>query len=179
MKKIYYLLASIIMFSSCQESDEVQTVTVDNKYSLTIPAFLTEVFSLNEDASLQYQHAVKEFYVICIDESKSEMSSALVENGLTGYYADDFYGYTTLLLDVLKESIEINEITELQDTVINGLTAQTMQITGITGGVDIYFSFAFVEGKEDYYQIMTWTLAERKTRFDERMNELLYSFREF
>lgn len=99
MKKITIILSSILTLNSCEPSDEYQIVNIDDKYSLTIPSFLTKVNNLNDNASLQYQHGLKEFYVIVIDESKIELQNALEDYQLTEYFTNDVKGYSDLLLE--------------------------------------------------------------------------------
>lgn len=41
-----------------------------------------------------------------------------------------------------------------------------------------YFYIAIVEGQNDYYQIFLWTTAERKIRFENKIQQIIYSFRE-
>lgn len=178
MRKINLFFISIILFVSCQPTETEQTITIESKYSLTIPSFLTKVNNLNEDASLQYQHAWKEFYVITIDESKEELNKALKENNLTEVYSNDIKGYSNLLLDVFSESMTISSKSEIKDTLINGLSARTVQIAGRTEGINAYFSLGFIEGENNYYQIMAWTLADTKYQYDSEITKLIYSFKE-
>ncbi len=178
MRKTKLILISFILWVSCQPEETERTVTIKNKYSLTIPSFLTKVNNLNEDASLQYQHAWKEFYVITIDDSKEEFIKVLIDNNLTEIYSSDIKGYSDLLLDAFSESMIINSKSEIKDTLINGLPAQTVQITGCKEGINAYFSLGFLEGKDNYYYIMVWTLADKKYKYDSKMTKLIYSFKE-
>lgn len=178
MKKINLILILILFLVSCQPTGTEQTIIVENKYSLTIPSFLTKVSNLNEDASLQYQHAWKEFYVIVIDESREEFRKALYDNDLDETYSIDIKGYSDLLLDVFTSTMTINNKTELKDTIIDNFPARTIQITARTEGVDVYFSLAFVEGNKRYYQIMAWTLSNKKYQYDYKMGKLINSFKE-
>ena len=62
MKKITIILLTILTLSSCETSDKEVVITIDDRYTVSLPSFLTKVNNLNIDASLQYQHAGKEFY---------------------------------------------------------------------------------------------------------------------
>lgn len=92
MKKITFVLITLLYLNSCQIGEADQTVEVDNKYSLVIPSFLNEVDNLNEQASLQYQNLLRSFYIIAIDETKNEMQKALVQGNLLDVYANDIQG---------------------------------------------------------------------------------------
>ncbi|MBL0303430.1 MAG: hypothetical protein IPQ23_17310 [Cytophagaceae bacterium] len=104
MKKIIFaILVSFIMIS-CQTTETDQVVTIEKKFSLTLPSFLSKSTELNEDATLQYQNMVKEFYVVVIEDTKSEMKKSLEENNLTELYPNDINGYSCLLVQGLEKT---------------------------------------------------------------------------
>ena len=106
MKRLNILILTILFITSCQTGDTERLVTIENKYSILLPSFLVKASTtLNADASLQYLHTWKEFYVIVIDESKSEMQKALTDNNLTDKYSNDIKGYSDLLLNGFEQSI--------------------------------------------------------------------------
>lgn len=178
MRKTLLFILTILLLQSCSSSDEEQLVTVGNKYSLSIPGFLTKVSNLNDDASLQYQHAWKEFYVIAIDEPKQEMQKALDENNLTNIYSNDIDGYSKLMLDVFKESLSSPYQSELIDTTINHMPARLTTLSGTVEGIDAFYSIGIYEGKENYYQVLSWTLSSKKYNYQNKMNKILYSLKE-
>ncbi|RWZ85515.1 MAG: hypothetical protein EO766_16740 [Hydrotalea sp. AMD] len=147
MKNITILLLTILSLNSCQSGDEQQTVTIENKYSVAIPSFLTKASGLNDDASLQYQHAWKEFYVIVIDESKAEMQKALDDNNLSETYSNDIKGYSELLMNRFEQAISVSHKSEIVDTTINNMPARLLTISGRAEGIDAYYSLAYIQGK--------------------------------
>lgn len=178
MKKITILLLTILSIYSCQSSEERKIVEIDNKYSVSIPSFLTKVIDLNEDASLQYQHAWKEFYVIIIDESKSELQKTLTENNLTDTYSNDVTGYSELLLNGFEEELSVSKKSKVLDTLVNNMPARLLTITGKVEGIDVFYSLAYIQGKERYYQIMSWTLLNKEYEYKDKMNQIIYSLKE-
>ena len=178
MKKITILLLTILSLNSCQSSDDQQTVTIENKYSVAIPSFLTKASGLNDDASLQYQHAWKEFYVIVIDESKAEMQKALDDNNLAETYNNDIKSYSELLMNGFEQAINVSNKSEFIDTTINNMPARLLTLSGRTEGIDGYYSLAFIQGKERYYQILAWTLSSKEYEHKDQMNRIMYSLKE-
>lgn len=178
MKKITILLLTILSLNSCQSGDEQQTVTIENKYSVAIPSFLTKAKGLNDDASLQYQHAWKEFYVIVIDESKSEMQKALDDNNLSESYSNDIKGYSDLLMNGFEQTISVSNKSEILDTTINNMPARLVTVSGRVEGIDAFYSLAFIQGKDRYYQIMAWTLSSKEYEYKDKMNRIMYSLKE-
>ena len=107
MKKIISSLIVVLFLCSCDQfSNEPKVIPINNQYTLTVPSYMSKNESLHDEASLQYANLFKEFYVIVIDEPKTEFSSALIDNLLTDSYNDDLDGYTKLLLDNFGLSVE-------------------------------------------------------------------------
>lgn len=175
MRKFFFLIFTVGSLISCAPENGVEVVNIQGKYSLSIPSFLTKVNNLNEDASLQYQHAWKELYVIVIDETKTEYESALDIYNLSSSYSQDLSGYTNLVLDNFTQY----RGSDTQEGMINNLPAKIVRMEENIDGLDIYFAMAVIEGKENFYQVMTWTLAEKKYQYQEKMQDILYSFNEF
>lgn len=178
MKKLTFFILTILLFTSCQSNETEQTVMIENKYSISIPSFLSKASDLNDVASLQYQHMWKEFYVIGMDENKEDMGKALIENNLTETYSNDLQEYTDLLLGDFERNVNVLSHSEVVDTLINNMPAKIIEISGNVNKVDIFYSLAFIEGKQRYYQIMTWTLLSKKMEYQEKMNKLIFSFKE-
>ncbi|GAA4017426.1 hypothetical protein GCM10022408_33740 [Hymenobacter fastidiosus] len=178
MKKITILLMIILLLNSCQIGDEQQTVTIENKYSVSIPSFLAKTSELNDDASLQYQHAWKEFYIIILDESKTDMQKVLDDNNLTETYSNDIKGYSDLSLNGFEKGISSSQKFEIIDTLVNNMPARLLTITGRVEGIDAFYSLAFIQGKERYYQIMAWTLSSKEYEYKDKMNRMMYSLKE-
>lgn len=177
LSRFNLLLILFTSFISCSNGDEVKLVKTDYDYSIEIPAFLTKVSNLNEDASLQYQHAWKELYMIVIDENKTEMDKAIEEYDLSPEYSNNLKGYTNLILFNFEENLGLYNIS-VEDTYINQLPAKQFSTTGLVDGIEIFYSVALIEGKHKYYQVMTWTLADKKNQYEQQMKDAIQSFKE-
>lgn len=173
MKKIVALCLFTILLSC--DSKEVQTVTVKNKYTLQVPDFLSKSSDLHEDASLQYQNALREFYVVVIDEPKEDFYS-IAET--TEDFPADFEGYHQILRSGLEQEIGKVDITPTKDTQINGLKAKTFSLSGEIETIPVFYEIAYIEGKDRFYQIVTWTLKDNKEKYGEQMRNIVSSFKE-
>lgn len=167
-------LCLVALLLSCN-SKEVQTVTIKNQYSVQLPDFLSKAKDLHQGASLQYQNALREFYVVVIDEPKKDFY-AIAET--TEDFPADFNGYHQILKNELEEGIQDIQITPTKDTQINGLKAKTFSLTGEIGTIPVYYEVAYIEGKDKFYQIVTWTLKDNKEKYAEQMQKILSSFKE-
>ena len=161
---------------SCDVKEEFKTITIADKYSLDIPDSFEKVDNLNDDASLQYQNAFKEFYVIVMDEPKETFDTAVTTNDVD--MTPDLEGYYKSIQLNLKNAIKNIKIFNEKNTEINGRKAKIFSVTGNVEGYDIFYRYALVEGKKEYYQIMLWTEQKKGESYLETMNQSINSFKE-
>lgn len=179
MKKQFFLIPTLLFLISCQSNDKEKIVTIDNKYSISLPSFLVKAnTTLNEDASLQYLHTWKEFYVVVIDESKAEVQKALQDYSLTDTYSNDINGYSDLILKNFERSISTYQMSEITDTTINDNPARILTTKGSSEGIDAYYSIAFIQGKKRYYQVLVWTLSNKESEYKDKMKKIIFSLKE-
>ena len=175
---IAYLLISLFLLA-CQADDSTQLVTIDSKYTVMLPSFLEKAgTTLNDDASLQYMHGWKEFYVVVIDENKSDFESAIDNNQLSDRYSKDIDGYSKIMAEKFESSISASENNGWMPITIHNQPARIKTLRGSTEGVDAFYYIAIIEGKDHFYQVMTWTLAEKEKEFQNQMKAIIYSFKE-
>jgi len=178
MKKLSILFVCALLLFSCQSEDEVQEVKIGKKFSLTIPSFLKRADTLNRESSLQYQNTFREFYVLVFDESREEITKALTEGGLSESDTGNLKVYSDILMANFEQGIEVALKENKKETVINGNPAIVMNLAGKSAGVDAYFSIAYIEGKKRYYQIVVWTLKDRRDKYKDKMDAILMSLKE-
>lgn len=77
MKNYVYSLLIIFTFNACEGDLNTKMISVNERYTISIPADMSESSELNDDASLQHEDMWEDSYVIVIDESKQEMQQAL------------------------------------------------------------------------------------------------------
>lgn len=180
MKKFFLFTLLFTALASCNSNlDQTKSIKVKNQYSLDIPEALNKVTNLNDDASLQYQNPLKELYIIVIDETKESVNNAISLNNLDETYTPDINGYSELLLsNYMDGEIELKQNPVLRDTIINGLKSKVTDIEGNSEGYDIYWKAAYIEGKNNYYQVLAWTLGSKKEEHKNIMRKMLESFKE-
>ncbi len=173
MKKIITILFLAVTVFACT-SDKTETVNIKNQYSVELPSFLNKADNLHEDASLQYQNALREFYVVVIDEPKSEFEAAVEETEFTG----DLEGYTNILHTSLKQSLGEANFSNIQSVTINGLNARKFTFEGTLENLPVVYQAAYIEGESHFYQIVSWTLQENKAKYQGEMQKIIESFKE-
>jgi len=174
--KLKFIAASLTLFLFISCNHTVETVKVEGRYTIDLPSYLDKTEDLNKAASLQYKNAMREFYVLVIDEPKANFNKVLEEGELD--YTANIDGYSKLLADDIAKSSGLAVTPKMETTTINNLNARTIKFDGTVNGVNVYWIIAYVEGKNRYYQILTWTLDTKKTDNEADMNAIVESFKE-
>lgn len=177
MKKIFFVLLPFLVLS-CQ-GDETQKITIQNLYEIELPKSLSKADNLHEDASLQYQNLFSEFYTIVIHEPSDSFDELIATDPmLADNYTADLNGYSEILKDNLMATIKDGKFSAFENSTINGLKAKQMNVSGTVDNIGVYYEFAFVKGKNQYYQIVSWTESKRKDDHSKSMQNIIASFKE-
>lgn len=172
---LFFIIFFII---SCVSEDETKTVVVNDKYSIELPKFLNKTNNLNDDASLQYQHILKQFYIIVIDESKGEFSSFLKINNLNYDYVNDINSYFTLINSSIKEIGKVYKEYSTNDTIINNLPAKITSFDINIDGENCSWILCIFEGKDNYYQLLICTSVNKRLKYHDVSKKTINSFKE-
>lgn len=162
-----------ILLTCCAKQKEYQEVTVKDKYSISLP-FDVKPLSINKEASLQYGNSVNEFYIMVLDEPKEEFYNIADSLG----YKKNLDTYFTILDDNYYQALDGKRISEIVDKKEGHLKTKSFKITGIIQGYPIVFRNKLVEGRKRLYQISVWTRANEKDKIQNKMKEILKSFKE-
>lgn len=172
------LAVIVLLFMSCGVGRKKEEVVIEGRYKMKVPTTMSAVTDLNDEASLQFQNIFKELYLIVIDEDISEFNISIVDNGIDDVYSQDLDGYCNLLIDVFTEDVVTSNQTEFIDLTINGLSARQIEIDGEVDGIPVYYCYTFIEGEKNFYQILSWTLLEKKEEHTKMLKKMPLSFEE-
>ena len=194
MKRILqlsWLFPIFILFTSCNflqpnkvdnlslEKD-FNTVKIQNKYQISIPKYMKQTNQLNDEASLQYNNLFKENYIIIIDESKETFVSAMNDAEINDTIYSVIENYRNIQLELLNSSITVREEKQSEKMTINNMEAVQVSFVGKIPEVDdeVAYILTFIEGKNDLYMIMTWTLHKYSKRYTGTYQQMAHSFKE-
>ncbi|OAD92534.1 hypothetical protein A7A78_01095 [Aequorivita soesokkakensis] len=194
MKRIHQisgLLLVFILFTSCNYlqpnkeenlslEKDFKTVKIKGKYQMSIPNYMKQTNQLNDEASLQYNNLFKETYVIVIDESKEQFVSAINEAGINEFSQSTIESYRDIQMQLLRENINISNEKISEKKTFNGMNSEQVAFVGKISGVDdeISYILTFIEGENDLYMIMGWTLNKYSKKYTNTFLQIADSFKE-
>lgn len=171
--------------SKAQNNDSVQTVVVQNRFSIDVPSFLEPTTRFGEDASVQYWNKTLDVSFQVVDEPKQEFVEALDELkenlpnlGKGNSMLDNM---AAMVLSNFFDNLDRVEIGDYQSTKINGLNAILLNAfqkrTFLKDA--LYGSFAFIEGKKTLYQIIILSGGTSISKLADKLEQSIRSFKEF
>ena len=153
-------------FQASQSPSNVERiVSTDGTVEMLVPRSWKQQ-DLSEDAIVQLGNLYAEAYLLVFSEGKEE---------LIGY---DLKGYSDAVLDFMASSLENLKIQYIGNQSVNGLPALHYRIDGTVDNIDLVYLVAVVEGKKNFYQINSWSLATRFSGNEESMSYAIRSFSE-
>lgn len=170
--------------NKAQNDDSVQTVVVQNRFSIDVPSFLEPTTRFGEDASVQYWSRTLDVSFQVIDEPKQEFVDTIEElrNELPSFEEDNTLldHMATMVLSNLFDDVDKIEIENYQRTVINGMNAVMLNaFQKRTFFKDaLYGSLAFIEGKETLYQIIILSGGTSIIKLADKLEQSICSFKE-
>lgn len=156
---------------------KTRKVVINGDYSIDIPDHMKERKGLNDDASLQFCNIFKGMYVIVIDESKDtfiDTFKGIDEYDTTRSVAQN---YRDVQLQLMTEHYSNVEQSTSKSLRIDGLDAEMLTMDARVDGTDISYLLTFIEGTDNVYCIMAWTLKNKKEKHIGAFSEMAKTFR--
>jgi hypothetical protein len=146
---------------------EPKTITAtDGSCQITVPGLWSQVTDLNEESILQASYPLQEMYVMVFKEGRSD-------------FADDFTidDYVELLQKDAPTRIPDAQFTPATSSTINALDAREFEMSGTADKVKAKFIYAVVASKDNFYQVISWTLPSQYTTNKTELLSVLHSFK--
>jgi hypothetical protein len=190
-RKLILGLAFFITITSCKKiidsagnfggedvvkTEDLNIISVADKYTMAVPEYMTELKSLNDDASFQYANIYKETYTIVINENKQDFIDAFKEIEIYNDSLSPLDNYSDYQIKSTKEAMDNGEYKKL-NTKIRNLDSNQYEVYGKTEGIDVNYLVSFVESDEDVYMIMSWTLKNRYKKYKNTFKLIQNSFK--
>ncbi len=197
MKNIFIFVLTIVLIfpslNSCKQEtiedakklslqNDFKTITRNTNlenYQIKVPKYMEPTKILNPEADFQFLHLYNEEYIIIISESKNAFKQMIAqynefknEKKLLNQYARFQTLFLTQKMDILNKSA-------LKKEKINNLNSLHLELLAKLEQIDenIFYSINYIEGKENFYFVMAWTLESKKDVFKEKYKKIISSFK--
>lgn len=158
--------------------ENAELVFVNREAQMMIPRHMLPTGALNEQASLQYIDSVQELYVIVIDEPKEDFIKSMTYDSIYDPAKSVELNYREIQMKNILRNVEAIGTPVIRKASIGQLDAEMVDFDGYSDNIEekIHYKFGFFEGRANMYMVMTWTLAEYKSKNNDEMEGMIYSF---
>lgn len=178
MKKTTLLFLVALMITSCQEYSTFKEHKT-RKISIEIRDDLKETEDLNDEAILQFKNEFKELYLIVLEDPKVDVAQYFPEIINEKNPKKRIERYADILAENYETNLDLQNHSGYTHKIINGLNAIEMTFNAVESenDVTIFYYVTFIETDSHFYQILTWTLFNKKTDALESMKKMVNSFK--
>lgn len=148
--------------------EATQTITSeDGSSTLSVPTGWSKQTDLNAEATLQVANPREELYLIVIREPKTDFPKSTTLETLV-----------KLVRTNAEKSITDAQFSEPTATTIDGFSAKQFDVSGTVSGIKAKYLYAVIETPKNYYQVMSWTLADKYIENKSKLQDAINSFKE-
>lgn len=162
------------------QNSQFRTVSANDLYTLDVPSYMKMTSTLNDEASMQYMSEDDTKYILVLDEDKETFVSYA---RLMDVYDEELSvveNYANVQIDDILTDLNVLRESDIEGVEINGYDAQSYIVTAKEESIPAPFTaeYAFIEGEDNLYMIMTWAPAIMDDVFKEDRHKMVMSFQE-
>lgn len=178
MKNFHFIAAAFVIFlmAGCNPFQRTNWVKMEkDSYTIMLPDYMTPQTDLHEDANLQYANIEKEVYIVVLEEPAIDFETAFADTSLG--YPPTMQGYSDLIYEEFKLNMDSSlvSISERQIQKEGNVERHTFNSVATLDTFDAYYEFGIVRNDSTYYQIIAWTLADRKEQYKDDLAKMVKS----
>ncbi len=158
MKYLTLIIVTLFVFSN-SSAQQFATKQGGHCFTMDIPEYMTISYDLNDVATLQYQNAAKEAYVIAIDDSKNHLEFLGLKFMNAREFLDDF-------IAEYKKDAEKRKLGPIKEFVANDNKHAQVELSWKDDDDDYVMLITAVETKTHFYKILCWTLKDKKDKLE-------------
>ncbi|MFN3445594.1 MAG: hypothetical protein ACK44D_07630 [Bacteroidia bacterium] len=152
MKK---LLLSILVVIGFTANAQFSTKNGGHCFTMSIPDYMVKAYDLNDVASLQYQSAVKDAYVVVIEDAKDHLESLGVKYNNPSDVLNSFSE------DYMKDA-KGRKLTPVKTSESNGNKFAQTEFTWKDEDGEYFMLITVTETNGHFYKTLCWTSLKNK-----------------
>ncbi len=178
MKKILFSFLVSTILIACQDN-QTYTEHKSQNFSIKVRNDLSETDDLNDEAILQFKNEFQELYLIVLEETKTDVSLYFPEILEEEDAKKRVEHYAGILLKNYENSLTLENFSGYMPKVINGSNAIEITFNAIEpeSKINVFYYVTFIETQNHFFQILTWTLFDKKKECLDSMEKMINSFK--
>lgn len=178
MKKPAYILFLILFFTNCK-TDKTDFVLINKpeEFSLEVPSWFNDIDDLHPEAVMEKGKLEKGLYMIIIKEDKDDFRRIINNNREFQELRVNLTSYSDFISEIMEKNSSVKSIKTTDKKDINGNNAIIKEFNKDFENHNMYYKIALINSKEHFYQIMFWTIVDKKDNYIDMINKSINSFK--
>lgn len=160
---LFLLSVTAFFFIVRTEPTKFHEVTIEGKFSISVPEYLSKTDSIDASALLQFKNEKKKMFLVVYEEQDT-LAQSLQEL---------FKKFSTDIIANIENGILIKYFPEK----INGKDAFTGNIKGEMNGAKAYYRISVIESSSTFYEIIIGVSDNNRNLVEEDMDRIIMSFK--
>ena len=178
MKNSIYLLLFCVFVGliACKKESAPthQLVAIRNLYTLELPARFEPTYDMHESAELQYADKKSHWYLICMEDAKSNFGTG----GQKMVSLSDYYKFAEAAVLSDKESkLFLQGVSRKQDGIKIQEGDYQVKTTLNEESIELLYRVTVLESKSHFFQLVMWMPYEDGCKVYEKMDSITRTFR--
>ena len=174
--KFAFLSAVMVHLIGCSANARYENKHFENLFSLDIEETMVDIGNHDPYALTEYGNTLKEFYFKVIHETVDNYQERnnlqkFTEKAVFNHYINTTESRYTAYM------ASLDWISNL-DTVVHKMPCTIHELKTDESGYPIRYKIAYYMSENQLYQLHVWVIEKRINRFNEGMNQMIYSFKE-
>lgn len=161
--KYVVVWALVLVVASCKYAEGLQEKEVKGRFTISVTDYVREADDLHPNGVFQYSSPYRTVYLLVLDTAKAGLTLA------------DYGQIASSRLAVALADSAITTIDSIAS--INGAPALEYEVEGNITNERVWYKLAVIEGKEHYYQVLGWTIYQRKDKYGQDITDMVQSFK--
>ena len=160
---IVFVSVFMLIFFSQSETIKFNTVTVQKKFSISIPEYLSKTDGIDANALLQYKNEKEQMFLLVYEKADSTNSS------LEGFFKKNSNTFIA--------GIKHGNLIEYYPEKINGMDALIGNVRGNVNETGVYYRIAALKAGNSFYKIIIGISENMKSTYEEDMGKIIRGFK--
>lgn len=171
-----FVSSCVIGLIGCSSPSYYESRIFEDLFSLDVENTMVNIGDHDPYASTEYGNSFKEYYFKVIHASIDTYKG---QNNLQELNRNELFNHYVLATEsrYAAHMASLIWISKL-DTLVNAMPCTVHEVNTVGSGFPIRYKIAYFVSESRLYQLHIWVIEKRINKFNEGMNQMIYSFRE-
>ena len=170
---VFFTTILVLLTMTTFAQTEFKPYKAGHTFDVSLPDYMSKTAGINSASAIQYKSVVKDVYGFIIFDTKEDLGLVEMNYASINEFYEEFM--KEFLVDEEKRKVSKPQSQKKGD--INFVECDVTYYDKDAKS-EIYYLVGIVETKTSYYKVLSWSLAENKSKFKADFQKILYSLKD-